>query len=141
MLQDIVEFLHSSLSQKLDMAGDGRDELRRFSSEPSVRIGVKICDLQKKTWKKLFVVYSYQNIKVRMGARAGRGQFRVTRQDRMWVLSVKAGAAARGSDGKGWSRDVSGGKYASQNCRLNSEFWLKLGLEFDPNPGFKRAEG
>lgn len=51
MLQDIVEFLHSLLSQKWDMAGGGRDELRRFSSEPSLRIGVKICVLRKKAWK------------------------------------------------------------------------------------------
>lgn len=47
----------------------------------------------------MFIVYSYKNIKVRMGTRAGRGQFRVTGQDRIWVLSVKAGAAARGSYG------------------------------------------
>lgn len=29
---------------------------------------------------------------------------------------------------------------ASHNCRLNCELWLKLGLEFGPNPGLKRAE-
>lgn len=46
-------------------------------------------------------MHSYKNIKARMGTTAGRGQFRVTGQDRIWVLSVKAGSAATGSDGKG----------------------------------------
>lgn len=48
----------------------------------------------------MFIAYSYKTIKARMGTTAGREHFRVTRQDRMWVLAVKAGVAARGSDGK-----------------------------------------
>lgn len=49
----------------------------------------------------MFIVYSYKNINSRMGTTAGRGHFGVTGQDRMWVLAVKAGVAARGSEGKG----------------------------------------
>lgn len=106
-----------------------------------VRTGVKIWFFAKESLKNLwFIVHSYKNIKARMGTTAGRGQFRVTGQDRIWVLSVKAGSAATGSDGKGWSREAAGDRDASHNCRLNSVFWLKLGLEFDPHPGFKRAE-
>lgn len=56
---------------------------------------------KRKLVKLVFIVYLYKNIKVRMGTRAGRGQFRVTGQDSMWVFSVKAGVAARGSAEKG----------------------------------------
>lgn len=54
---------------------------------------------ERKLGKCVCIVYSYKNIKVRMGTMSGRGQFRLTGQDRIWVLSVKARAAARGSDG------------------------------------------
>ena len=69
----------------------------------------------------MFIVYSYKNIKARMGTTTGRGHFRVTGQDRMWVLAVKAGVAARGSDGEDWSTKVAGDGDASHNCRLNAE--------------------
>ena len=49
----------------------------------------------------MFILYSYKNIKARMGTAAVRGHFRVTGQGRMCVLAVKAGVAARGSDGEG----------------------------------------
>lgn len=45
----------------------------------------------------MFILYPYKNVKSGMGTTAGRGHFRVTAQDRMWVPAVKAG----GSEGKG----------------------------------------